>query len=324
MTALRLKQHVEGPTHRSGNCLNLIFTEEMSRTKAIGCSQNMFVSDHNSIQCVLDIPKENCTQKEITYRKLKDVDISQLVKDMSLEEIKTEKLDEMVAMLEENFSTALNNQAPEITEFITDRRKKPWFGDSLKQQKRRVRRREKVFRIYRLQSCWISFDMESKKYRKFLVEAKNACYGQQVKDCRGDTRGLYKMINTLMFTFSNNPLPNHANNMDLAEEFAGFFMDKIQKIRDNLTENLIYKPTRKSIPSLAEFRPFDQMEVKNIILSMKTKSCELDALPMKLLKDCLDTILPTITNIVNISLQDGIFASGWKTSVIRPLLKKPT
>ena len=34
MTALGLKQHVEGPTHKSGNCLDLIFTEEMSKTKA--------------------------------------------------------------------------------------------------------------------------------------------------------------------------------------------------------------------------------------------------------------------------------------------------
>ena len=66
------------------------------------------------------------------------------------------------------------------------------------------------------------------------------------------------------------------------------------------------------------------MEVKKIILSMKTKSCELDALPMKLLKDCLDNILPATTNLVNISLWDGVFASGWKTSVIRPLLKNPT
>ena len=39
MTALGLKQHIEGPTHKSGNCVNLIFTEEMSRVKAIGCSQ---------------------------------------------------------------------------------------------------------------------------------------------------------------------------------------------------------------------------------------------------------------------------------------------
>ena len=52
--------------------------------------------------------------------------------------------------LEENFSTALNNQAPEITKVITERKKKPWFRDDLKQQKRRVRTREKVFMEYRL------------------------------------------------------------------------------------------------------------------------------------------------------------------------------
>ena len=173
ITALRLKQHAEGPTHKSGNCLDLIFIEEMSRAKAIGCSQSMFVSDHNSIECVLDIPKENCAPKEITYRKLKDVDISQLVKDMSLEVIKTEKFDEMVVMLEENFLTALNNQAPDITKVIMERKKKLWFGDDLKQQKRRVRRRQKVFRRYKLKSCWTAFDIESVTHMKFRENPGN-------------------------------------------------------------------------------------------------------------------------------------------------------
>ena len=70
----------------------------MSRTKAIGCRQNMFVSDHNSIQCILNIPKKDCAQKEVTYRKLKEVDLAQLVDDMSLEEIKTKNLHEMVVI----------------------------------------------------------------------------------------------------------------------------------------------------------------------------------------------------------------------------------
>ena len=55
---------------------------------------------------------------------------------------------------------------------------------------------------------------------------------------------------------------------------------------------------------------------------MKIKSCDLDTLPPKPLKECIDSILPTITNIVNTSCQDGIFVSRWKTSIIRPLLKK--
>ena len=62
-----------------------------------------------------------------------------------------------------------------------------------------------------------------------LVEAKNACYSEQVNDCRGDTKGLYRMVNTLIGTSSNNPLPILANNKDLAEEFAGFLWTKYRR-----------------------------------------------------------------------------------------------
>ena len=96
---------------------------------------------------------------------MKDVGRTQFVKDMSLEEITTDELEDMVEKLEGNFMAAINKQAPEIMKVITDRKKKPWFGDELKEQKRIVRRREKVYRRYRLDSCWTAFDMERKKYR---------------------------------------------------------------------------------------------------------------------------------------------------------------
>ena len=99
MTALGLKQLVRGPTHKSGNCLDLIFMEEMSRIKAINCSQNLIVSDRNSIQCILNITKDDCTHKEVTYRKLSEIDLAQLVDNMSLEMIKAENLDDMTTML---------------------------------------------------------------------------------------------------------------------------------------------------------------------------------------------------------------------------------
>ena len=79
---------------------------------------------------------------------------------MSLEMIKAENLDDMVTVLEENISTALNNQAQKVTKVITIRKKKPWFGNELKLQKRKVHRREKVFKKYRLQSCWTDFENE--------------------------------------------------------------------------------------------------------------------------------------------------------------------
>ena len=97
---------------------------------------------------------------------------------MSLETIKAENLDDMVTMLEQNFSNTSNNQAPEITKVIKVRKKKPWFGNELKLQKRKVQREEKVFMKYRLQICWIAFDSERRKYKKMLLDAKIACYSK--------------------------------------------------------------------------------------------------------------------------------------------------
>ena len=83
-----------------------------------------------------------------------------------------------MTMLEENFSTALNNQAPEVTRVVTVRKKKSWFGNELKLQKRKVHRREKVFRKYRLQSRWITFESERRKYKRMLLDAKIPCYSE--------------------------------------------------------------------------------------------------------------------------------------------------
>ena len=59
-----------------------------------------------------------------------------------------------------------------------------------------------------------------------ILDAKIACYSAWVRDCRGDTKELYKLVNTLMGTTLNNPLPNHTSDKDLADEFADFVWTK--------------------------------------------------------------------------------------------------
>ena len=52
-------------------------------------------------------------------------------------------------------------------------------------------------------------------------------------------------------------------------------------------------------------------------------SCELDPIPMHMLKRCLSALLPTITGIINSSLTTGSFPNSLKLVHVRPLLKKP-
>ena len=75
-------------------------------------------------------------------------------------------------------------------------------------------------------------------------------------------------------------------------------------------------------PKLPAFKEFTEDEVSKTIKSMPTKMCELVPIPLDLLKKALPSLLTIITNIVNTSLRDGVFATSWKTALVKPILKK--
>ena len=120
---------------------------------------------------------------------------------------------------------------------------------------------------------------------------------------------------------SDNPLPKHENEENLANEFAGYFIGKIEKIRQDLDTNSKYTPNNDKIPILSEFTEMTQDEVQKIIMNLATKNCELDPFPTSILKEVLPALLPSITAIMNTSLKQGIFVQKWKVAVIHPLLK---
>ena len=59
-------------------------------------------------------------------------------------------------------------------------------------------------------------------------------------------------------------------------------------------------------------------------MSMPSKSCPLDPMPTWIVKQCLDELVPTITEIVNHSLCSGSFPSTFKIAEVIPLIKKST
>ena len=113
-------------------------------------------------------------------------------------------------------------------------------------------------------------------------------------------------------------MPEGQTNDKLAEEFATFFLEKIQNTHDKFTR-IEFKPsTNQQVPLLRTFLPLSCKE----ILSMNNKTCEVDDIPTETLKRILPAILGTIAAIVNLSLSTGSFAHEWKTAVVKPLLKK--
>ena len=156
-----------------------------------------------------------------------------------------------------------------------------------------------------------------------IREEKLKSTSGKVEECKGDTKKLYSLVRYLTGTKVQNPMPNNTGDEKLANDFADYFIENFQKIQDDLDDNPKFKPKRNStITPLKIFEPTTADEVTTIIKGMKTKSCELDFLPTSLLKKALPYVINTITNIMNVSLEQGVFPDSWKMAIIRPLLKK--
>ena len=93
----------------------------------------------------ISIPKDDITRKEITYRKLKSINYTDLAEEMHLDSFLLENLEynDLVMKFENNMKDVLNAIAPEVTKMITVRHQNPWFTEELRTQKKNVRRREK-------------------------------------------------------------------------------------------------------------------------------------------------------------------------------------
>ncbi len=80
--------------------------------------------------------------------------------------------------------------------------------------------------------------------------------------------------------------------------------------------------TRECESNFAKFDLVSSEDVKETIKRSAVKTCQLDPLPASLTKECLEDLLPSITTIVNASLQSGVFPECLKQALVTPLLKK--
>ena len=82
---------------------------------------------------------------------------------------------------------------------------------------------------------------------------------------------------------------------------------------------------RYSLSSI-KFSTFTDMkldDIRELAATVLSKSCVLDPLPSSIIKQCTDLLLPTITNIVNLSLREGCMPTCLKSALLSPLFKKP-
>ena len=97
MSALGLDQHID----KSGNTLDLLFTECIGRVEISKCSPGEYISNHLAVEANILVDKEDIVQKDITIRKLKTMDKTKFIEDLNLDEFpETDNINTLVNTLE--------------------------------------------------------------------------------------------------------------------------------------------------------------------------------------------------------------------------------
>ena len=333
-----LLQHVHEPTHYLGHTLDIFVTRDsttlIKSIKVVDpmlCNEdNVLIKDHYAIIAILNIEQCVVTRAKISYRKLRNINMDNFKRDI----VQTRSLnscnlpvDTLVRNFDECLSSLLNTHAPLCTKTITLRKKAPWYDNTLICAKRKKRRLERNWR-----KSLSNISANKRAYREqcvvvniLLHTARTEYYSRMLVDNANNTKMLFKVAKTLTGHDDTPILPSHDSLDRLTDQFSTYFSDKIQKIKANITLDSTPPPLPERTytgSKLTSFRPFTLDEVRRLIQSSPSKSCDLDPLPTHLLKECCTELLPLITSIINESITSGVYPNVYKEALVRPLIKR--
>jgi hypothetical protein len=332
LDAFSLTQHVDGPTHSHGHTLDLV----ISRTEediVAECCVSDFISDHNAILMTMNTGRDHPPRKTVTFRNLRAIQISSLNEDVASSSLPVSvsgNVDVLVDSYNSVLEELLDKHAPLQSRSVAERTARQWMSDDILEVKRLKRKYEKLWRKSKLTVHRLEFRRYCLELKELICKTKSKFYLDKIKNCDGDQKQLFKIVDKLLGRGKSRALPEAHSHLSLAENFNDFFVTKIQKIRTDLEHleatisPLSFDLNSQLIPSsikLDNFAPCSTEEIGKILAISNKTTCELDPIPSTILCQ-LPSIVPVLTNLINTALSTGQFPSSLKSAIVKPLLKK--
>ena len=152
---------------------------------------------------------------------------------------------------------------------------------------------------------------------RMMTKAKSKYLTDVISENSDNTRRLWNSINNILHRIPPPALPEFISVKSLCDHFSRYFVDKIETIRSKFPDKVqnipqVQKPEIRS--KMNVFERASEDEIKKLILSSSSKSCDLDPIPTSVLKNCLDILIAPITDIINISMETS--RGEWGTLTI--------
>ena len=326
-----LKQHVNVPTHVAGHILDLVFTREDCDFLSCVPKAHFMMTSHSTILFSLNWAKPSRPAIVRTCRKIKAINLKKFQSDLQSSDLlqcPAESLDDLALQYQSTLSSVLDVHAPLVLIKVLQRPSQPWFCSEIAEAKKKRRRLERRWRRTKLEIDRLSFIEARNNVCKLTSMAKTSFYSRRIDAFSCNHKALFREMNHLLNQSTVTPMPPYESPGVLANQFADYFSSKIDLIRRELNHCVPHSLLAPGTCSQTEmninkFSAFDSVSIRTVsdlISSCPAKTCDLDPVPTRLLKDCSEQLAPAITSMINLSLSTGTLPSSWKDAIVLPLL----
>ena len=327
-----LKQLITVPTHEEGGTLDLAMISGVNPTCSVGFKDQVCLSDHFHI--CMDIPfqplmKSNkVTLQRRPLENLQSVDFREKILGVNLIKIDCDDVNEATNHYNLSLSNLFNEACPVSEITVNSHKKQPWYNDELRQLKQITRQTERRYRKNRSSLNHNELLNARNLYKICLRQTRSQYISKQFDEIEDDISLVYKTANHYLDDADSRCLPSCKDNLTLANDFADFFLDKIIKIRHSIENDpQVDTSLRCSLHTEFEGSGFSSFcllsdnDVLDLVNKMACKLNSADPIPLSYLKDNIQIFLPALNQIVNLSLQSGIFPDSLKHGRVTPIAK---
>ena len=338
VTSLGFNQLVCDPTRvtdTSSTLIDHIYTNSEENIANVHACK-ISISDHYAI--FGNRKQNNCiksnTHQTITYRSFKNFDESRFISDMH--DIPWETIEyfndinEIVEVWNKMFLEIVNKYAPLKSHRIKRKYQPDWLTPQILDC---IKERDKC----KLNGKMDEYRLLRNKVSSMIDTAKKEAYQTKVEKGKDDPRSIWKLfkqfgmskkgttkVNNFEIKINNDII---SDDQDIANIFNDYFVNIPSKLKEpiqpsefkllhNFVDSKVNDNTNFTIPFV------NSSFVSNYLSNMDvTKATGLDCIGPRLLKIAPNVLTPSITYIINKSIESGVFPCTWKNAKVNPIFK---
>ena len=327
-------QFVDTPTHELQGTLDLLITQTLNKDMVkglyIGYKNEICESDHFLVSFSLDeSPALQDGFIDISKRDFKNFDRELFCRDLNnahlLDAFKQISLDDCVLLYNYTLSSILDKQCPVMNMRVKLRPRQKWFNSDLRNMKRQKRSIERQWKKYKTSSLEHELNAIKTLYKNACNDARDASLKLNFDRVKSNSKALHKYVNYVTGDEKSRVLPSCTDKFDLANKMTSFYDNKIKNIRQEISElpGETFSPLMQPEPVNCEMLNFSQMNsssLRKTLTDINSKGHPHDPVPVWIVKDCINDMLPILLYIVNKSLTET-FPQPLKHAVVCPIIK---